>query len=117
MIPRADAIANIAAVTALTNVMLTGEVSWWPLALRDRLHQPYRLALVPGAERVFAAASAAGAWGTVISGAGPTLMAFTPARCAREVGKAMHMAWAAMGVTAQIHVFEHLGEGAGPFSE
>lgn len=113
-IPRADAIANIASVTALTTVMLTGEVSWWPLALRDRLHQPYRLMLIPGAEAVIAAAGEAGAWGTVISGAGPTLMAFAPARCAPDVGKAMAQAWQATGVNATIHVFEHLAEGAGP---
>ena len=113
-IPRADAIANIAHVTALTTVMLTGEVSWLPLGLRDRLHQPYRLPLIPGAQSVFDAATGAGAWGAVISGAGPTLLALAPAASAAEVGRAMAAAWAAHGVAAAIHVFDRLAAGAGP---
>lgn len=113
-IPRADAIANIAHVTALTTVMLTGEVSWLPLGLRDRLHQPYRLPLVRGAQAVFDAARDAGAWGAVISGAGPTLLAFSPAERAADVGRAMAGAWAAHGVEATIHAFDRLAPGAGP---
>lgn len=113
-IPRADAIANIAHVTALTTVMLTGEVSWLPLGLRDRLHQPYRLPLVRGAQAVFDAARDAGAWGAVISGAGPTLLAFAPAEHAPGIGRAMAAAWADHGVTAAIHVFDRLAPGAGP---
>lgn len=113
-IPRADAIANIAAVTALTTVMLTGEVSWLPLGLRDRLHQPYRLPLVRGAQAVFDAAREAGAHGAVISGAGPTLLAFAPEAHATEVGRAMAAAWAQHGVAAAIHAFDRLAPGAGP---
>ena len=114
VVPRADAIANLAHVTALTTVMLTGEVSWWPLALRDRLHQPYRLPLVRGAEAVFAAAEAAGAYGTVISGAGPTLLAFAPPERAAAVAEAMGAAWTPHGVAAQVLLFDRLAAGAGP---
>jgi homoserine kinase len=43
--------------------------------MEDRLHQPYRAALVPGMTAAIAAASAAGALGVALSGAGPTLLA------------------------------------------
>jgi len=51
----------------------TGRGDWLRAALQDRLHQPYRQALIPGYEEVRSAAVAAGAYGMVISGAGPTL--------------------------------------------
>lgn len=113
-VARGDAIANLAAVTALTAVLVRQDPSWWPEALQDRLHQPWRLPLVPGAEEVFAAARSAGAHGTVISGAGPTLLAVCPPGVARAVADAMEQAWRSHGVTPMLHVFEGLGAGAGP---
>jgi len=80
----------------------TGRVDWLRVALQDRLHQPYRLALIPGYEAVRQAAMAAGALGMVISGAGPTLLALVnPARAA-DVEMAMGAAWQDQGVTAQV---------------
>lgn len=46
-------------------------------AFADKLHQPYRADLIPGMYDVFAAANSKGALGTTISGAGPTLIAYT----------------------------------------
>ena len=45
------------------------------LALGDRLHEPYRLPLIPGAERLFALGQETPSLGMYLSGAGPTLMA------------------------------------------
>jgi homoserine kinase len=42
----------------------------------DRLHQPYRLELVPGAQQAMQAARQAGASAVALSGAGPGLVAF-----------------------------------------
>jgi homoserine kinase len=61
--------------------------------VKDRLHQPYRQALIPGYEAVGSAAVAAGALGMVISGAGPTLLALVDAAQATEVAAAMGAAW------------------------
>ena len=47
------------------------------MALRDRLHQPYRESLIPEYGKVKAAAEQCGAIAFCISGAGPTLLALT----------------------------------------
>ena len=45
------------------------------VAAGDRLHQPYRLPLIPGGEATFADCQELGAMAVYISGAGSTLMA------------------------------------------
>jgi len=44
--------------------------------MEDRIHQPYRLGLIPGAQAALDAAYEAGALGAALSGAGPSLIAF-----------------------------------------
>lgn len=110
--PRADVVANLAAVTILTTVMLTDAVECWADGLFDRLHQPYRLPLIPGAEDVAREARRAGAYGVVISGAGPTLLAFTPADRQAAVAQAMVAAWSAADVESRALTFDALAPGA-----
>jgi len=43
----------------------------------DRLHLPYRLPLIPGSQKAMQDAYQAGAEAVTISGAGPSLIAFT----------------------------------------
>jgi homoserine kinase len=109
---RQDVIANLAAVTILTTVMVKGTLEWLPYGLKDRVHQPYRLSLMPGADAVEAAAIASGALGVVISGAGPTLLAFCPPERAPGVAAAMREAWEEMGIGCRTHEFEALAPGA-----
>jgi len=68
--------------------------------LQDRLHQPYRRGLIPGYDLVERAALAAGAYGMVISGAGPTLLALTAPVHADGVAQAMVQAWQGVGIAA-----------------
>ncbi|MEG1661174.1 MAG: hypothetical protein RR332_01550, partial [Clostridiales bacterium] len=74
--------------------------------LFDRLHQPYRFGLIKGAEEVIEAAIAAGAIGCVISGSGPTMIAFTEEDplLQENIGAAMADAFAAVDVCAQIRM-------------
>jgi len=67
------------------------------MAMEDRLHQPYRKKLVKGMEEVFEKALRAGALGVSLSGAGPSILAFTPSSepsLSERVGKAMRQAFA-----------------------
>lgn len=109
---RQDVVANLAAVTVLTTVMVKGAIEWLPYGLKDRIHQPYRLSLIPGADAVEAAAKDSGALGVVISGAGPTLLAFCPPERAHGVASAMAEAWQEMGLGCRTHTFETLAPGA-----
>jgi len=97
---RADAIFNAAHLGLLVQALATGEPTWLQTALADRIHQPYRQALIPGYEAVQAAALAAGAYGLVISGAGPTLLALTSPAQAPVVATAMVTAWQGVDIRA-----------------
>jgi homoserine kinase len=49
------------------------------VATDDRLHQPYRFPLIPGAEAVMRALRELGALGVYVSGAGPSIIAIVDA--------------------------------------
>ncbi|WP_066379328.1 homoserine kinase [Anabaena sp. CA = ATCC 33047] len=99
---RADAIFNTAHLGLLLRGLATGKGEWLKAALQDKLHQPYRKALIPGYDAVNAAALAAGAYGMVISGAGPTLLALTDVTHSQAVEIAMASAWKEQGITSVV---------------
>ena len=72
-----DAIFNMGRVGLLVHALERGDLDLLGLAMKDRLHQPHRMPLIPGMGDVFSAALEAGAVGAALSGAGPTLIAFT----------------------------------------
>lgn len=96
---RADAVNNMAYLGALISGFCLDDANLIAKGLHDTLHQPYRQALVPGMPEVMAAATAAGALGSVLSGAGPTLLALTTTEPA-AIGEAMVAAWAKFGISA-----------------
>ncbi|WP_414752300.1 homoserine kinase [Anabaena sp. CCY 9910] len=99
---RADAIFNTAHLGLLLRGLQTGKGEWLRAALQDKLHQPYRQALIPGYDAVNTAAVAAGAYGMVISGAGPTLLALADVSHAAAVAAAMSTAWQEAGIKAVV---------------
>lgn len=99
---RADAIFNVAHLGLLLRGLATGNEGWLRTALQDRIHQPYRQPLIPGFAAVQTAAVTAGAYGLVISGAGPTLLALTHTAQAKKVEEAIATVWKAEGITAQV---------------
>ena len=99
---RADAIFNTGHFGLLVRGLETGNPQWLQVALADRIHQPYRQSLIPGYEAVQTAALEAGALGLVISGAGPTLLAFTETATAETVATAMATAWKQHQIEADV---------------
>jgi len=83
-----DAVFNIGRTGMLVAALSRGNVGFLRHAFDDKLHQPYRLPLIPGMEDVFTAAKYAGAIGVALSGAGPCLIAFTQ-KNADGIGRAM----------------------------
>jgi homoserine kinase len=69
-----DAVFNVTHSSLLTAALALGRLDLLSHAMRDRLHQPYRAALIPGMERILSEATDHGALGAVLSGAGPTLL-------------------------------------------
>lgn len=105
LVPRQDAIFNMAHAGFLTAALTTGNVSLLRRSLQDRLHQDARKALIPGFDVVVKSAQRAGAIGTVLSGAGPTLLSIVEGGLnANKVASAMVDAFRQSGIDATAHV-------------
>ena len=72
---RRDAIFNVQRSALLVAALATGTVDAFPTALEDRIHQPYRAALVPGLDEIIRL-RVAGLLGCALSGAGPSILVF-----------------------------------------
>lgn len=83
-----DAIFNTSRLGLLVRALETADYGKIRVAMQDRLHQPYRLPLIPGLAEAFTAAYVAGAAGVALSGAGPSLIAFAPGDH-EAIGKAL----------------------------
>jgi homoserine kinase len=111
-VSRGDAVFNIGRAALLVGALAEGRADLLRASLRDRLHQPYRAALVPGFERVVEAAAAAGAYGAVLSGSGPTVAAFAPPPVAEHVAGEMVRAFEAAGLPSRVVVTSIEARGA-----
>jgi homoserine kinase len=77
--------------------------------MTDVLHQPYRLPLIPGAQAAMSAMQAEGA-AVALSGAGPSLIAFTQTES--TAGIAAKRAFEQAGLPARIFQLELASQGA-----
>jgi homoserine kinase len=102
----ADAVANAANVGGFVAALHTGDLQLLGRSVADRLVEPVRARLIPGFDRVKAAAQASGALACSISGSGPTVFAFaSEERGARRVAVAMQQAFAdAAGLASDVYV-------------
>ena len=109
-VKRGDAIFNAGRVGLLVAALQQGDYGLLRTGMQDRLHQSYRMALVPGMEAVLAAATEAGALGAALSGAGPTALALVSGR-GPEVADAMQQTWAKEGIAVRTLVLGLAAEG------
>ena len=79
-VSRADAIFNIGRAAMLVNAFSTGRLELLRHATEDMLHQPARRAVYPAMKRLIESALIGGAHGAFLSGAGPSVVAFTSGR-------------------------------------
>ncbi|MGI5825674.1 MAG: homoserine kinase [Bacillota bacterium] len=105
-----DAVFNIQCASLLVGAMLSGNYDLLSKAVDDKLHQPYRFPLIKGADEVLAAARKAGALAAALSGAGPTLIAFTNGN-GIAIRDAMEKAWNEQDVSCRVMVLEQDNEG------
>jgi homoserine kinase len=83
-----DAVFNLGKVLLVVEALRSADYRLLAEAMQDRLHQPYRLARLPGGEEILQAAKQAGAAAAVLSGAGPGMIAFADSGLA-EIQNAM----------------------------
>ncbi len=111
-VPFKDATFNISRASLLVGALCMGDFSRLKFALQDRIHQPYRQSLIPGMAEVLEAAGEAGAWGAALSGAGPSIIAFTDDLKTGRVGDAMVEKFYTVGIKARYVVLNIDQEGA-----
>lgn len=70
-----DSVYNLSRSALMTASILSGKYENLKTACGDRLHQPYRLPLIPGGEKIIEKAYENGALAAFISGAGSTMTA------------------------------------------
>jgi homoserine kinase len=92
---REDTLFNVQRSALLTAALATGTTTAFPAAFEDRLHQPYRYALVPGLEEMVRL-RAPGLLGCALSGAGPSILVFYE-RGSEEVCDLVRQIFAAHG--------------------
>ncbi|MBX2861959.1 MAG: homoserine kinase [Leptolyngbyaceae cyanobacterium MAG.088] len=100
---RQDSIFNTAHLALLTQALASGNGEWLTAALRDRIHQPYRQTLIPNYNDLHTAALNAGAWGLVISGAGPTLFILASEKTADDICQTIGQPWQAAKIPYTVH--------------
>jgi homoserine kinase len=100
-IERKDAIYNISRAVIVTEAFRVGDLEMLKEAMTDKLHQPYRLPLIPGAQAAMDAMKRAGAAAVALSGAGPSLIAFS-SQYETAIGKAGQHAFEEAGLAARV---------------
>lgn len=83
LVPETFSRNHASSASAISNVMVAAMLSGdYALAgrmmERDMFHEPYRAEIIPNHELIRRSAKQAGAFGTVISGAGPSMISFVP---------------------------------------
>ncbi len=108
---RADAVFNIGRALLIVDALRTGNAGLLQQAMGDRIHEPYRLPVIPGALDARRRALEEGAIAVSLSGAGPGLLVFANRRH-RRIGQAMQAAFAEAGVAARYWVVDTTDQGA-----
>jgi homoserine kinase len=104
-VSRAVALHQAAQVGAMVAALGSADYALLGRAIDDRIAEPARTALLPGFARAKAAALAAGALGSSISGSGPTAFALARGEHDGErVGAAMVAAYAAAGLRSEARI-------------
>jgi homoserine kinase len=96
-----DAIHNISRAVLVTEALRAGDLDLLGRSMTDALHQPYRLPLIPGAQAAMDAATASGAAAVALSGAGPSLIAFS-SNSVSAIGEEMQRAFEGAGLAARV---------------
>lgn len=84
------AAASLGRLAALIRGLAEGRVDLIQIGVRDELHVPHRMPMIPSAAAAMSAATDAGAWAVTISGAGSGLIAMCDPERAPAVATAMH---------------------------
>lgn len=101
----ADAVFNSSRLAFLIQALNSNNLDFLNISMQDKLHEQYRAKLIKGFYEVKNSAIQNGALASVLSGAGPTILALCT-KNQKQIGEAMIKTWLDLGVTSEYKVLE-----------
>ena len=112
-IPLKDAAFNLRRSAMFVQAVLTKDEELMKLALTDKLHQPYRMKLVPGLNEIIDNLKhEEDVIGCVLSGAGPTILVITKGNSQERIKDIVKNTWADLNVKSDIQILKVEENGA-----
>lgn len=99
---RADVVFNIQRAALTTAALTTGKWTLLREAMRDRIHQQHRAPMIPGLNEILELI-VPGLFGIALSGAGPTVFAFTETGAELSVGLEISKVFSEHGIRSAAH--------------
>ena len=117
-VPMVDAVFNAQRMAMFVQATHTKDSELMKLALRDKLHQPYRKKLVPGLELISQNLKhEESVLGVVLSGAGPSVLVISQKNGLEKVKNIIKQSWDDLNISAQIYTLPIENNGAIVLSE
>ena len=112
-IPLKDASFNLRRSAMFVQAVSTKDESLMKLALTDKLHQPYRMKLVPGLNEIIENLKhEQDVLGCVLSGAGPAVLVITTGNSQEKIKDIVKNTWADLNVKSDIQILKVEEKGA-----
>lgn len=112
-VPMDDAVFNAKRLGMFIHAIHTKDAKLMKLALKDRLHQPYRMKLVPGLEKIIENLKhEENVLGCVLSGAGPSILIISEKNNLDKIKDIVRETWANLNVKADIYTLPVENNGA-----
>lgn len=112
-VPMSDAVFNAKRLGMFVQAVNTKDTELMKLALQDRLHQPYRMKLVPGLDKIIENLKHEdNVLGTVLSGAGPSILVISHKNNLDRIKSIVKDTWEDMNVKVNIMSLPVEQEGA-----
>lgn len=102
-VPMCDAVFNAKRMAMFVEAVNKKDAELMKLALQDRLHQPYRMKLVPGLEKISEnLRHEENVLGCVLSGAGPSILVISQKNNIDKIHSIVKETWANLNVKADV---------------
>ncbi len=117
-VPMADATFNARRLAMMIKAIYTKDVDLMKIALQDKLHQPYRMKLVPGLSKIMENLKhEENVLGCVLSGAGPSILVISEKNDLDRINSIVSSTWADLNVKSEIKTLKIENSGAEIISE
>ena len=112
-VPMKDAIYNLRRSAMFVEAIYTQDEELMKFAMTDRLHQPYRMKLVPGLNSIMDSLKhTEGVLGCTLAGAGPSVAIISNGKNIDEINEIVETNWNNINVNSIIHTYTIEDKGA-----